>query len=101
VHTVHSQRSASQLSLGVQRDYSPVYFPHCATGCSSAFCTQVADLGVFDILTNFSFNMLPSVKASFPKLVAFAARMAARPKMAAYLESPKYTALFAFPNLEK
>ena len=61
----------------------------------------MADLGVFDILTNFSFNMLPSVKASFPKLVAFAARVAARPKMAAYLESPKYSALFAFPNLEK
>ena len=78
-----------------------LYTSYPVPGFSSAFCPQVSDLGVFDILTNFSFNMLPSVKASFPKLVAFAARVAARPKMAAYLESPKYTALFAFPNLEK
>ena len=61
----------------------------------------MADLGAFDVITNFSFNLFPSAKADFPKLVAFAARVAARPKMAAYLESAKYTALLAFPNLEQ
>ena len=61
----------------------------------------MADLGAFDIITNFSFNLFSSAKESFPKLVAFAARVAARPKMATYLESAKYTALLAFPNLEQ
>ena len=54
----------------------------------------------FDVITNFSFNLFPSAKADFPKLVAFAARVAARAKMAAYLESEKYTALMPFPKLE-
>ena len=60
----------------------------------------MADLGAFDIVTNFSFNLFPSAKASFPKLVSFAGRVAARPKMAAYLEREKYTALMPFPMLE-
>merc|ERR1712194_811824 len=61
---------------------------------------SVADLGAFDIFTNFSFNLFPSIKAEFPKLMAFADRVAARPKLAAYIESEKYTTLGAFPNLE-
>lgn len=61
---------------------------------------SVADLTVFDILKNFSFNMFPSLKPQFPKLAAFADRVAAVPKIAAYLASEKYTVLMAFPCLE-
>jgi len=62
-------------------------------------CT-VADIAVFDVVNNFSFNLLPSTKAGFPKLAAFQARMEARPKMAAYMASENYQKLMAFPNLE-
>jgi len=61
---------------------------------------SVADCGAFDIFNNFSFNLFPSLEAEYPKLVAFRDRMAARPKMAAYLTSEKFTKLMAFPKLE-
>lgn len=61
---------------------------------------SLADCGVFDILNNFSFNLFPSVESDYPKLVAFRDRMAARPKMAAYIASEQYTKLMPFPKLE-
>jgi len=60
----------------------------------------VADMTMFDVLNNFSFNLFPSTKANFPKLVAFHQRVAALPKMKAYMDSDGYKALFAFPCLE-
>ena len=60
----------------------------------------MADLTVFDILNNFSFNLFPSLEVEFAKLTAFAGRIAALPEMAAYLASEKFTSLMAFPKLE-
>jgi glutathione S-transferase len=60
----------------------------------------VADLTAFDIFNNFGFNLLPSKKGSFPKLVAFMERIAARPKIAAYMASEKYTGLMPFGSAE-
>merc|ERR1712087_86399 len=61
---------------------------------------SVADMTVFDIFTNFSFNLFPSTKRDYPKLVAFVERIASRRNMAKYLASEKYTSLMAFPCLE-
>lgn len=61
---------------------------------------SIADLAAFDIFNNFSFNLFPSLEAEFPKLVAFRDRVAARPRIAAYLESEKFTKLLPFPRLE-
>lgn len=61
---------------------------------------SVADLGVFDILKNFSFNLFPSLKTEYPKLITFIDRIAVVPKIAAYLSSEKYTSLMPFPSLE-
>jgi len=61
---------------------------------------SVADMTAFDIFTNFSFNLFPSVKKDYPKLAAFVDRVASRPNMASYLASEKYTCLMAFPSLE-
>jgi len=60
----------------------------------------VADMTVFDVLNNFSFNLFPSVKANFAKLSAFYDRIAALPAISAYMASEKYTCLMAFPCLE-
>lgn len=60
----------------------------------------IADMTTFDVLNNFGFNIFPSTKESFPKLLAFYDRIAARPNIAAYMASEKYTALMAFPCLE-
>ena len=60
----------------------------------------VADLTAFDIFNNFGFNLLPSAKADFPKLVAFHERIAKHEKIAAYMASSQYTSLMAFPCLE-
>jgi len=61
---------------------------------------SVADLTAYDILTNFSFNLFPSLKAEFATLAAFADRIAAVPEIAAYIASEKFTSLMAFPKLE-
>merc|ERR1712166_313298 len=60
----------------------------------------VADIAVFDVLNNFSFNLFPSVKADFSKLSALYDRIAALPNMSAYMATEKYTSLMAFPCLE-
>jgi len=62
-------------------------------------CT-VADIVVFDLVNNYSFNLFPATKAQFPKLAAFLERMQARPKIAAYMATEKYQNLQPFPNLE-
>jgi len=61
---------------------------------------SVADMTAFDIFTNFSFNLFPSIKKDYPKLAAFVDRIASRPKLAKYLASEKYTSLMPFPCLE-
>ena len=61
----------------------------------------VADTTMFDVLNNFSFNMFPSVAESFPKLVAFKARIAAQESMAAYLAGDAYKKLAPFASREK
>jgi glutathione S-transferase len=62
-------------------------------------CT-VADVDVFDVCNNFSFNLLPSMKADFPKLSAFMTRFAERPNIKSYLASEKFTKLMAFGSCE-
>ena len=72
-------------------------------GDNDFFCGDaitVADLTAFDIFNNFSFNLMPSQKAKFPKLVAFMERILARPNISAYMASEKFTGLFAFPSTE-
>merc|ERR1711957_836677 len=72
-------------------------------GDKDYFCgdsVTVADMTMFDVLNNFSFNLFPSVKANFEKLSAFYDRIAALPNVSAYMASEKYTALMAFPCLE-
>jgi len=62
-------------------------------------CT-VADLGAYDAFTGFAFNLIPSLKDSYPKLQAFVARIEARPRIAAYLASEKCTKLVTFDSKE-
>ena len=99
LYTPQRSVSAAQTSV-VYAAYGAAIHQYQGRSNGAALNTQVADLGAFDIFTNFSFNLFPSIKAEFPKLMAFADRVAARPKLAAYIESEKYTTLGAFPNLE-
>ena len=60
----------------------------------------VADMTMFDILNNFSFNLFPSIKSDYSKLSEFYDRIAALPNISEYMNSDKYKALMAFPSLE-
>jgi len=61
---------------------------------------SAADMTMFDVLNDFSFNLFPSAKANFPKLVAFYNRVAALPKIKAYMATDKYKNLAMWPSFE-
>ena len=60
----------------------------------------VADLTAFDVFNNFSLNLLPSFKGKYPKIDAFVDRIKARPNIAAYMASEKFTSLMPFGSKE-
>ena len=57
---------------------------------------SIADITVFDALTNFGEGLIPGVLDAFPKLKAWKERLAARPKIAAYLASEAFSKLMKF-----
>ena len=58
-------------------------------------CT-IADCTVFDVCNNYTFNLLPGTIDAYPKLKAFMARFAARPKIQAYMATDQFTKLRGF-----
>ena len=57
---------------------------------------SIADITVFDALTNFGEGLIPGVLDGFPQLKAWKERIAARPRVAAYLASEAFSKLMKF-----
>jgi glutathione S-transferase len=69
-----------------------------ATGFAVGASLTVADLALWFLLETVQDNGLGAALAQCPALVAFAARVAARPRIAAYLRSPRRPALAPLPR---
>lgn len=57
---------------------------------------SVADICVYDVLTNYGSDVVPGVLDGFPRLKAFVSRVEGTPKIAAYIASAQYASIDKF-----